>query len=238
VAGGIAVLLVPTVLLGLLVTQVLDGSRLAAWDVDLPRWFEDQRTAAMDGATRWMSMLSDTITVVAVLAVLGILLACCKRWAAVAFLVGAPIVESTVFVTTTFLVDRDRPPVEQLDASPPTDSFPSGHVGAATALWLGLVVLVFALTSHRAARTLVVVVGVLAPLTVAFSRLYRGMHHPSDVVVGILLGMAGLVVSLLAVRTARAVAHRRERDGHRDHGGDALHEADDAHPARLPEAAR
>jgi membrane-associated phospholipid phosphatase len=212
VAVGVVVLLVPTVLLGLLLTKVLDGSRIAAWDVDVPRWFEDHRTARMDDATEWMSMLSDTVTVVAVLAVIGIVLACCKRWAAVAFLVAAPAIESTVFVTTTFLVDRDRPPVEQLDASPPTDSFPSGHVGAATALWLGLAILVFGLTTNKAARAAVVVVGVLAPLSVTTARLYRGMHHPSDVIVGILIGLVALGISLLAVRTARAVAQRR-RDG-------------------------
>jgi membrane-associated phospholipid phosphatase len=216
-AVGLVVLLVPTVLLGLLMTKVLDGSRIARWDVELPQWFEDHRTAGWNDVTRWGSMLSDTLTVVAILAVIAILLACCKRWAAVAFLIGAPLVESTVFVTTTFLVDRDRPPVEQLDASPPTDSFPSGHVGAATALWLGLAILVFALTRNRWLRGLVVLAAITAPTVVATSRLYRGMHHPSDVLVGVLVGLAALALSLFAVRTARAVDHRRH---HRD-GGDA-----------------
>jgi membrane-associated phospholipid phosphatase len=208
-ATGLLVLLVPTVLLGLLMTKVLDGSRIGRWDVELPQWFEDHRTTGWNDATRWGSMLSDTLTVVAILAVLAILLACCKRWAAVAFLIGAPLLESTVFVTTTFLVDRDRPPVEQLDASPPTDSFPSGHVGAATALWIGLAILVFALTRNRWLRGLVVAAAILAPAAVAMSRLYRGMHHPSDILVGVLVGVAALIVSLLAVRTARAVDHLR-----------------------------
>jgi membrane-associated phospholipid phosphatase len=208
-AVGTLVLLVPTVLLGLVVTKVLDGSRVATWDADLPKWLEDHRTSGWDDASRWGSQLSDTVTVVAILAVIGIVLACTRRWLAAAFLLAGPAVESTVFVTTTFLVDRDRPPVEQLDASPPTDSFPSGHVGAATALWLGLAILVFALTSNRVLRALAAIAAVAAPSAVVAARLYRGMHYPSDVLVGVLLGLAALALALLAVRTARAVDRAR-----------------------------
>ena len=71
-----------------------------------------------------------------------------------------------------------------MDASPPTSSFPSGHVGASTALYL---VLAAARPAHRTARgcggwspSLCAVV----PLLVAYARLYRGAHHITDVLVG------------------------------------------------------
>ena len=43
-------------------------------------------------------------------------------------------------------------------------------------------------------RAIFVVVAVAAPLTVGFSRAARGMHHPIDVIAGMLLGIGALYV--------------------------------------------
>jgi undecaprenyl-diphosphatase len=50
---------------------------------------------------------------------------------------------------------------------------------------------------------------VLLPLVVAASRLYRGMHHLSDVVAGVILGCLALLVALTAARAAGAADARR-----------------------------
>ena len=50
-------------------------------------------------------------------------------------------------------------------------------------------------------RAVFAVVAVAAPLIVAASRAYRGMHHPIDVAAGLLLGITALVVAR-AVLTA------------------------------------
>ncbi len=115
--------------------------------------------------------------------------------------------QATIFVLAAWTVGRQRPPAIPMDASPPTSSFPSGHVGASTALYL-----VFALLAQRIERAwlrwLVTVLCVLVPLLVSYARLYRGAHHPTDVLVGLL---NGVVCALLAYGWLRHVEKRQHR---------------------------
>ena len=86
---------------------------------------------------------------------------------------------------------------------PQTSSFPSGHV-AATIVLYGSVALFVSLAHRRplvqwlAWAAVVVFAG-----SVAVSRVYRGMHHPTDVVVGALLGVACLSVAVVATQPWR-----------------------------------
>jgi hypothetical protein len=68
-----------------------------------------------------------------------------------------------------------------------------------------------ALVRQRLVRTVVWVLAVLLPVLVGVSRLYRGMHFPTDVVAGAALACGALTCSLLAVRSMTAAARDRER---------------------------
>jgi undecaprenyl-diphosphatase len=91
--------------------------------------------------------------------------------------------------------------------SPPTSSYPSGHTAAATVLYISLAVITaYALARADQARRFtgwLVSVAALIILFVAVSRLYRGMHHPTDVVAGFLLGLGALLVTTMAVKAWR-----------------------------------
>jgi undecaprenyl-diphosphatase len=75
-------------------------------------------------------------------------------------------------------------------------------------LYVGLALIVTTSVRSRVARTVAWVIAVLAPVFVMASRLYRGMHFPTDVTGGLILGTLALLASLFVVRTAVAVAHR------------------------------
>jgi undecaprenyl-diphosphatase len=61
---------------------------------------------------------------------------------------------------------------------------------------------------NGAARAAVWFVAVAIPLLVALSRMYRGMHHPTDVAAGALWGVGSILVAVMA---ARAAARAEER---------------------------
>ena len=127
-----------------------------------------RRTPTLNTFTEYGSMLSETLVKVALVAVVGgAFVLIVRRWHDGVFLALAVSLESTVFVIASFIVDRDRPPVEQLDPPAPSGSFPSGHAGAAVAFYVGLCVVVCWHTCNRIVRAIFVVVAVAAPLTVA-----------------------------------------------------------------------
>jgi membrane-associated phospholipid phosphatase len=109
-----------------------------------------------------------------------------RREAAVPALAMA--LASATHVAGSTLVGRPRPAVERLGTRQPTSSFPSGHVGAMTALAVALGRAAGALP--RPAR-----VAVRAGLTsylllLGWSRLYNGQHYASDVLAGYANGLA------------------------------------------------
>lgn len=116
------------------------------------------------------------------------------RWREAAFIAVAMLVEVSVFLLTTLMVHRARPAVPELDISPPTSSYPSGHTAAALALYGSLALVVYLHSRRRAAWLLL-----LIPAAVGASRLYRGMHHPSDVAAGLLLGLLSILIARRAI---------------------------------------
>ena len=195
--------------LGLLLTDVLMPGAIGRWDVGVSRWFVEQRTPTLDTITRYGSDLGATLTIVGVALVSSITLAVARWWRAIAFLVTALVVEVTVFLTAAIVVDRPRPDVAQLDVSPPTASYPSGHTAAAIVLYVALALIVASLTANRILRALAWAAALIFPSVVAVSRLYRGMHHLTDVLASVILATGALLIALVAVRVGSVVADER-----------------------------
>lgn len=182
--------------LGLLITGPAAGVWPLTAEDAVTDGLERVRTATLDNVSLVVSEAGNTATVV-----IGTLISCLvlllvprlPRWRDAIFLAVGVSLQSLVFLAITEAVDRNRPDVERLDPSPPTSSYTSGHTGAATALYAGLAVLVL----HRVKgpwRKVVAALLLLVPLLVGLARMYRGMHHPSDVAGGILNGGLSLLI--------------------------------------------
>ncbi|MGA9283870.1 MAG: phosphatase PAP2 family protein [Solirubrobacteraceae bacterium] len=146
-----------------------------------------QRTAVLTGVVRAPTWAGSAFLLVplALIACLAFARVGLRREAlAVVISLGGAMLIS---VWVKLLVSRPRPPIEHLQAVAGS-SFPSGHTTQASSFWLSLVL---ALPATRASPKLTRVAAglvMLIVLAVAASRVYLGVHYPSDVIAGMLLG--------------------------------------------------
>jgi undecaprenyl-diphosphatase len=156
-------------------------------DLNAVRDVAAQRTAALTDVARIVTWAGSAFLLVplALIACVALLRAGLRREAlAVALSLGGA---RLIFNLVKLLVSRPRPPVEHLQAVTGS-SFPSGHATQASAFWFSLVL---AMPAAGVSPKLTRVAGGLAlliVLAVAASRVYLGVHYPSDVVAGMLLG--------------------------------------------------
>lgn len=208
IAWGILLGLVVGV--GRLITGPLNDS-VGSADKDLARWFAGERTSSLNQAAKCISLLADirTVLVLTPLIALGVWV-WRRNVRHVFFIVLTPSGVTGIYILATSVIHRARPPVQILDPGlDPTHSFPSGHVGAATALY-GLIV-VLAWTCARVARWWVTPL-LLFPLLVSVARMYEGAHHLSDVLTSIAFASIWLTVAamtLLPRQTAETTASAR-----------------------------
>jgi membrane-associated phospholipid phosphatase len=177
------------------------STSLGALDLHAERWLAAHRTPALDTATHIASSAANTTEAVVVAIVLAVVAGIAwRRWAEPAMLVIAMVGQLVVHLGVTAIVQRPRPPVPRLDVAQPTTSFPSGHTMAAVALYGAFAVLASERWPDRPIRDVALGVAVVVPAAVAFARMYRGMHYPTDVVGAALLSALWLMVSVHAVR--------------------------------------
>lgn len=137
----------------------------------------------------------DRPTVVAViLVIVFVILLFVKGWR---LALGAVVVTGLGWLTTLIVkavVAQPRPTTagltHLLHVNPATLSYPSGHVVFAAALVTALAMVCRGALS----RTIVIVVGAVFVAVVMWSRLYVGVHYGTDVVGGVLNGVAGVLL--------------------------------------------
>ena len=107
-------------------------------------------------------------------------------------------------------VDRPRPDLVPHGSIVHTASFPSGHSMMAAIVYLSLGVLIARVQPHYRLKLFAMVTAITLTLMVGISRVYMGVHWPTDVAAGWLAGGAWAMFCLIA---ARALARR----GHLEH---------------------
>lgn len=167
-----------------------------------------ERVGVLDDVTKMVSTANDTWFTIGGAILAGLLvLALTRKWWLGIVPVLAITLEASVFVPVTKIVNRPRPEVGKLDQAPPTSSFPSGHTAASFALFWSLMLLAHRIP-NAAVRRAVQVMCLVFPFGVGAARLYRGMHHLSDILLGMGLGIVCAVAAYRSIRAAEKAAQK------------------------------
>lgn len=185
---------------GELITKYGNGNELG--DQSIPRWFATHRTPA---ETHW-SLIFTTLggsvaIVIASVAASAVFLAITHRWRPVIYIGTLMAGEITAFLAAAAIVKRPRPAVPHLDHHLPTSAYPSGHTAATCCIYIGVAILVIGL-SRSWWRWLFLIPAIAMPVLVGLSRMYRGEHHPTDVLGGMLFAGLWLTAVTLLIKPA------------------------------------
>ncbi|WP_439859828.1 bifunctional DedA family/phosphatase PAP2 family protein [Pseudomonas sp. MBLB4136] len=191
IAAGLSLLL----LLGL----ILGWPRLSQLDQGLLALLQEQRSSSLDELMVLVTRLGDFTTQLAAGLLLGLLLLLARQWRAAALAGSALLTTALLNSALKDLFARHRPDVllEPLGSF----SFPSGHSSAAFAFFLLLGILAGRGQPARLRLSWLLLAG-LPAVAIALSRVYLGVHWPSDIIAGALLaaGLCGLCLGLLEWR--------------------------------------
>ena len=155
---------------------------------------------ALEEAVRDVTALGGTtlITLVTVLGVLAFAFHGRRRHALV--LAAGVLAAWASSSWTKGVYDRPRPELVPHGSYVYSASFPSGHSTLSTATYLILAMLIASLEPTRKSKALAYGVAVAVMLAVGASRVYLGVHWPSDVLAGWCLGALWALLAWLVLR--------------------------------------
>lgn len=157
-----------------------------------PPWLEElgRDMTAMGGV-----LVLTTVTA----AVVGFLLIRRKNHAALflAVATGGALVASLVLKSS---FNRPRPDVVPHLSNVMTSSFPSGHSMLSAAIYLTLGAMLARMSEQRRLKLYFLSLAMLLTLLVGLSRVYMGVHYPTDVLAGWTIGLAWALLCWLAAR--------------------------------------
>jgi undecaprenyl-diphosphatase len=147
-----------------------------------PRAFEEamRDITALGGFT-----VLTLVTIVAVVA-----FAMHRRWKHAGVMAGTILLAQFCSRLLKNFYDRPRPDLAPHLVEVYSASFPSGHSMLSAATYLTLAALIAHLEVTRRARVMVFVLALLLIFAIGFSRVYMGVHWPSDVMAGWCAGAA------------------------------------------------
>ena len=212
ILSGYAVLVALSIAFGFLLTKViLHIPGVQSSDESVNRWLARERTPTLVDLSWIGSTLAGGLVIPVLVGVLLLVFLALRHWRLAAFTLFVICVESGTYRATTLVVHRDRPHVDRLESLPVNASYPSGHTAASVALLAGLLILLASRVERTALKVPILLVAALIPAFVLWSRLLRGMHHPTDTAAGLVLGAAALLVTVFACRAAGAASGDGDR---------------------------
>jgi undecaprenyl-diphosphatase len=205
---GTAVALLATWIFVKLAGEVREGET-QAFDVAVLRYIEQHHSPLLDNVMIDITFLGTGLVVMMIVAVSGMFLWLTKHKhsALLLFVATAGGILLNGLLKAGF--DRPRPQVFEWGQHTVSSSFPSGHAMSAATVYMTVAYLAARLQRRHISRVLTLIAALIVIILIAISRLYLGVHYPTDVAAGVIIGIAWAALCMAMLEATLLYGRRR-----------------------------
>jgi undecaprenyl-diphosphatase len=180
-----------------------------AFDVAVLRYLETHHSPFLDKAMIEITFLGTGTIVLMIVFVSGMFLWLTKHKHSALLLMVATAGAILLNGLLKAGFDRPRPQVFEWGQHTVSSSFPSGHAMSAATVYMTVAYLAARLQRRHISRVLTLIAAVIVVMLIAISRLYLGVHYPTDVAAGVLIGIAWAALCMAMLEATLLYGRRR-----------------------------
>ena len=207
--GGLIIAIIGTALFVALASYVRSGSS-QAFDETVIRWLGAHHTRGLDVAMLEITALGTGIVVMMVVAVAALFLVLTDHKYSAILLLASTFGGLVLNAVLKLGFNRPRPSIVAPVVHAVSSSFPSGHAMSAAVAYTTVAYLAARLHKRSWARWLVMTAAFIVIALISISRMYLGVHYPSDVLAGIAVGLAWAAFCMATLEAIQKFAVRRD----------------------------
>ena len=205
---GAIIAVAATVAFASLAEHVLEGGT-QAFDVVILEWLHGHQSKGLTAVMVEMTYLGTGTVVIVVVGVAALFLWHTEHKHSARLLLAATLGNILLNGALKLVYHRPRPSVFAWQTTAVSSSFPSGHAMSATVVYGTVAYLLMRLQKHQWAKMLTLGGAILLILLICLTRLYLGVHYPSDVLGGIIVGLAWASFCMATLEASLVLARRR-----------------------------
>lgn len=178
-------------------TATLKSKALADYDFQVTEYVISFRNPILTDYFTLMTNVGDVYGYAVVLAVSGFIsFKIFNRWKHIVQIMVVLVMAALSNVVLKRFIDRARPDIEHLVVAESL-SYPSGHAMAAMAFYGFMIYLVYRFSINKYLKIGLMILFSVIILSVGISRIYLGVHFPSDIAGGFIAGFIWVIFCIL-----------------------------------------
>ncbi|MCJ7472309.1 MAG: phosphatase PAP2 family protein [Actinobacteria bacterium] len=180
---------------------MFDDKALAIFDLNLLNRIQELRTPFLNKLMLFITHLGDWQTVLIASIIVISVLAIFKKWKYVIALAISSIIGEIFVYFAKNIIKRQGPPLRYLIFLGKDFSFPSGHSFISIAFYGLIFYFIIDFVKSKTVKILSIFVGCILVILISFSRIYLGVHWPSDVFASLASGivMITIIITFLKI---------------------------------------
>ena len=205
---GAIVAILGTLGIAMLGEEVKEGAT-QGFDVAILEWMKTQHTPTMTRVATEITYLGTGTVVLMIVGVSALFLWHTEHKLSARLLLFAVAGSLVLNNVLKLYFGRQRPSVFDWETHASSSSFPSGHAMSATVCYGTVAYLVMRLQKHHLSRVATALAGFALIIAICATRLYLGVHYPTDVIGGIVLGIAWSGFCMAVLEASIVLGRRR-----------------------------